>query len=54
MQKCPFLDKACIGKLCQLWIEAENDCAIPQIVYALNFIKDDHLQVISRKFKEQK
>jgi hypothetical protein len=36
-----------------VWIRAETDCAIPQIVYSLNLIKEDHLRVISRKFKQE-
>ena len=53
MRKCPFLNRKCIEHECMVWIRAETDCAIPQIVYSLNLIKEDHLRVISRKFKQE-
>lgn len=53
MKNCPFLNKACIKNLCMIWIEEPGDCAVPQILYSINLIKEDHLRVISRKFRDQ-
>jgi hypothetical protein len=51
---CPFLNKSCLQSKCKLWIEAENDCAIPQIVYSLNLMKADYLSEIRQKSRDKK
>jgi hypothetical protein len=51
MAQCPFLKEECIKKNCQLWLEAQNDCAIPQVVYTLNIIKEDHISELTRHIK---
>ena len=40
VKQCPFLNDVCIEEDCQLWVEAENQCAIINMAYSLNYTKE--------------
>lgn len=48
VKRCPFIRAECIRTQCQLWVKADDNCAIGNTTYSLNYLKEVVLSLINQ------